>query len=105
MTIAFPLPDQRAPASPGSDQGTAGSKLYATWASHREPRDAARRAERREYRLVSGVAYAVFVPVAAAARLLPADARARLCGTAAGRSVLGDARAMAESSISIAFTA
>jgi hypothetical protein len=83
-----------------------GSKLYETWASHREPREAARRATEREYRLVSGVAYAVFLPVAAAARLMP-RASAHTFAVAG----LRDARSWAtpgpcaESSISIAFTA
>jgi hypothetical protein len=105
MTMAFAHPDQTASSPHALARPSEGSKLYESWASHREPREAARRATEREYRLVSGVAYAVFLPVAAAARLMPAHLRIRLCGTACGRSVLGDARAMAESSISIAFTA
>jgi hypothetical protein len=85
-----------------------GSKLYDTWVASAaeatiDERRKARRAAERDYRLVSAAAFPVFLAIATLARLLPREARVKLCG--GRRSILGDARAMVASTISIAFTA
>jgi hypothetical protein len=108
MNRAISLADFGSSAASASPGGTAGSQLHRTWeaAGGRggdAPRANARRAARREYRLVWGIAFLIFLAVALAARILPPARRVAAFG--ARRSVLGDARALTNSTIPIAFGA
>jgi hypothetical protein len=116
MTMAFSEPNGR-PSSVAFDgpgrhddyagaSGSVGLRLHDSWAiaERRSLRLKARRATEREYRLVSSVAFVIFLAVATFARLLPGRLRARVTG-AEGRSILADARAMTANTIPIAFMA
>jgi hypothetical protein len=85
----------------------AGTRLRQDWAAGAgaTPRHAARRAVRRDYRVLSSLAFIIFLVVAAVARLLPERIRSHICGTCEPRSIVADARAMVASTIAIAFSA
>lgn len=64
-----------------------------------------RRAEEREYRVVSAFAFVLFLAIAFVGLFMPAAWRARVLGLPAKRALLKDARAMAATSIPFAFMA
>jgi hypothetical protein len=109
MSPAMSLADFASPAGAGAAQGgPAGIQMHRTWeaaasGASRAPRASARRAARREYRLVWGLAFVIFLAVALLGRLMPARTRIEAFG--GRRSILGDARALTNSTIPIAFMA
>jgi hypothetical protein len=72
-------------------------------AAPRRSRLTSRRDARREYLLVSAIAFMIFMVVVLFARLLPRARRARLLGACADGNIVAQARAMAAMSIPFAF--
>lgn len=80
-----------------------GDKPMIAAAPSRPDRMSSRRASRREYLVVSAIAFPIFFVIVLFARLLPRSRRERLLGAFVDGNVFAQAKAMAATTIPYAF--